>query len=359
MRSTATLAFDIVRNLLGKRYQLVYIVENAPWSIRQDGCEITSRLTSLGLCDATVRVTPRGLRNTLIHFGSFHSYTQSVAQKAVDVFSNTLVLTWFHVEDDVVARRHIPYINTHIKRVVTSCTNTREHLLRLGLRKDIVEVIPIGVDISHFSPVSQETKQLIRERLGISLNVCVIGCFQKDGNYWGHGLEPKYIKGPDVFCDALDMVAKERNIFVLLTGPSRGYVKQRLQRSGIPFFHTYVSEYCRIVPYYQALDLYVVPSRLEGGPKAILESWATGVPVVTTNVGMVPDICQHAVNAVICDVDDPHGLAQGILSVAHDKNFSDQLARNGFAAVPLYDWNCIVRQYYETVYRLLLNKEKK
>ena len=41
---------------------------------------------------------------------------------------------------------------------------------------------------------------------------------------------------------------------------------------------------------YHALDAYVVPSRQEAGPKGVLESMATGVPLVTTRAGQAPDL---------------------------------------------------------------------
>jgi len=43
----------------------------------------------------------------------------------------------------------------------------------------------------------------------------------------------------------------------------------------------------------QALDLYIVASREEGEPKAILESMASGVPLVTTEVGQAMDFVEH------------------------------------------------------------------
>ena len=67
----------------------------------------------------------------------------------------------------------------------------------------------------------------------------VVGSFQKDGVGWGEGLEPKLVKGPDV------LVARARaprapevpELFVLLTGPARGYVRRELERLGIPYRH--------------------------------------------------------------------------------------------------------------------------
>lgn len=66
---------------------------------------------------------------------------------------------------------------------------------------------------------------------------------------------------------------------------------------------------------FAALDLYIVASRQEGGPKAVLESMASGVPLVTTRVGQAMDIVKHGVNAWMTDVENAEALAAFALLV--------------------------------------------
>ena len=47
-------------------------------------------------------------------------------------------------------------------------------------------------------------------------------------------MNPKLIKGPDVFCDVIERLAKDLPVHVLLSGPSRGYVKARLTKLTFP-----------------------------------------------------------------------------------------------------------------------------
>ena len=65
----------------------------------------------------------------------------------------------------------------------------------------------------------------------------VIGSFQKDGIGWSEDFSPKYVRGSDVFCDVVELIAKKYPVFVLLTGPAREYVKSRLTNSNIRFHH--------------------------------------------------------------------------------------------------------------------------
>jgi glycosyltransferase involved in cell wall biosynthesis len=114
--------------------------------------------------------------------------------------------------------------------------------------------------------------------------------FSKDGVGWRNGSEPKLVKGPDIFLRVIQQLKSRYKIHVLLSAPARGYIKSGLESLGIPYQHFHLKKYWDIVRLYQALDLYLVTSREEGGPKAMLESLACGIPLVTTRVGMVPDV---------------------------------------------------------------------
>jgi glycosyltransferase involved in cell wall biosynthesis len=78
---------------------------------------------------------------------------------------------------------------------------------------------------------------------------------------------------------------------------------------GIRYKHLFPKNYPGIGRLFPALDLYLVASRQEGGPKAILESMASGVPLVTTRVGQAMDLVIHGRNAWMVAVEDVDGLA--------------------------------------------------
>ena len=84
--------------------------------------------------------------------------------------------------------------------------------------------------------------------------------------------------------------ARIPTLFVLLTGPARGYVRGELERRRIPYRHVQLDSRDGLAPAYHALDAYLVTSRQEGGPKSVLESMAAGVPLVTTRVGQAPEL---------------------------------------------------------------------
>ena len=198
----------------------------------------------------------------------------------------------------------------HIHRVQVTNTLMEEKIINTGINFNKVFRIPIGINLDYFKWTLPRLRQEARAKLGIPKSAVVIGSFQKDGNGWGEGLEPKLIKGPDIFLRTVEILKPQvPELFVLLTGPARGYVKQGLRKLGVPYLHKFLNDYTEIGRYYNALDLYIVSSREEGGPKAVLESMASGIPLVTTRVGQAMDLVKHGNNGWMVEPEDAEGLA--------------------------------------------------
>lgn len=334
-----------------KQKQLVYIIENAEWSIKWDGHYITRNLPPL--LSPVISTTDKRMKNKILHYGSKHLFFQKDGFK-IPSRSNKIVVTWFHVTPEDKTLEYIPSAMKYIDILHTSCTTTSNILIEHGAIKEKTIVIPLGVDTEKFKPPVKQEYNNIRSRLGIPKDSICIGSFQKDGVGWVEGLEPKMIKGPDILCDVLEELNKEFPIFVLLTGPARGYVKHRLKKSGITFIHHYLQSYFDIVDYYKALDLYIVSSRAEGGPKAILEAMACGVPLVTTSVGMVNDIIQDGVNGFVVNGSD---IVNKLLNLSRkviievDK---EEYSKRVITYAKKYDWKTIATRYYEKIYSKLM-----
>lgn len=203
-----------------------------------------------------------------------------------------------------------------VSRIQVSHTEMRDLVLQTGIEPAKVFMIPIGINLGFFPFRTTEMKRNARVELGVPHSAFVVGSFQKDGVGWDDGFEPKLVKGPDVFVETMQRLKQDiPELFVMLSGPARGYVKKRLAAADIPYLHIYLRSYPEIARLYQALDLYVVSSRQEGGPKAVLESMATGVPLVTTRVGQAMDLVRHGENAFIAAVEDVDALASYALQV--------------------------------------------
>ncbi len=331
------------------RYDLYYVVENANWSTDWDGKNITQTVNKLNVIRCKITSTHIGLRNKIIHFGSVSTFINKKGIKSVHK-SNKVILTWFHIALDDARLAFIPKLNEQTMIVHTSAIITKNKLISLGLNESHVVVVPLGVDLEYFTPISEHQKMINRNLLGIPQDVLVVGSFQKDGNGWGDGISPKLIKGPDIFCDVIEKLSKKYSLHVLLTGPARGYVKNRLAVANIPFSHSFLSNFYNIIPFYQSLDLYLVCSRAEGGPKAILESIACGVPVVSTRVGMASEIIENGKNGYVVDEVDSDYIYEKADLLLSNEYLRKEISRNGIEKIKKYDLTHIANLYWEKIY---------
>ena len=119
----------------------------------------------------------------------------------------------------------------------------------------------------------------------------MIGSFQRDTE--GHDLvSPKLVKGPDILCDYLERMQENlnENIEVVLAGWRRQYVMKRLDAAGIKYHYFEMCDFETLNELYNCIDLYIVSSRIEGGPQAIPECAITRTPIISTDVGLAPEI---------------------------------------------------------------------
>ena len=337
-----------------------YIIEGKDWAIAWDGKYIAHHVRNLAGVRCVTTRSYQGIINQVVHFGSRNVYLSGGIDQIHDS-NNKVVLYWTHGDksDAKAEMRHmIDRLSEAVHRVhkiVTCSTIGQERLISWGVPESQIAMIPIGVDLSIFRPSVPAQRQQMRERLGIPDDTICVGSFQKDGEGWGEGDEPKLVKGPDIFLTAIEKLAAKHKLYVLLTGPARGYVKRGLDRLGVAYHHTFLQRYHDVVPYYHCLDMYLVTSRDEGGPKAILEGMATGVPIVSTRVGMASDVLQDGENGFIVDVEDTEGLATAASKLIDSPDLRYKFAQNGLTSAAEHDWSVTAMRYYNQIWKPLLS----
>lgn len=235
-----------------------------------------------------------------------------------------------------------------IARVQVTHGEMHELVVSAGVDPERVFRIPIGIDLEHFPLGDAAARASARSELGLPSTAFVAGSFQKDGVGFGEGLAPKLVKGPDLLVAALERLQAEiPELHVLLTGPARGYVRRELERRSIPYRHVLARTRGELGRAYCALDVYLVPSRQEGGPKAVLEAMASGVPLVTTRVGQAQEIVSDGRNGLLVDVDDPDALAAAALRVHDDGALGAALRAEGRTTAEGYALERLDQQWGE------------
>jgi glycosyltransferase involved in cell wall biosynthesis len=311
--------------------RLIIVRDQAGWVIDEEMHELEDIANRLGIRLADSRWLAASRQQAVYYGSQFFLLSDDWLRS-----THHIGVAYFHGkpgtgvrEFDELYQRFSLY-HERITRIQVSHSEMRDCLLATGIAPEKVHLIPIGINTSYFSVQTPDSKRRARDYYGIPQTAVVVGSFQKDGVGWGEGREPKLIKGPDIFLQSVERLKRQvPELFVVLSGPSRGYVKAGLEKLGIPYRHFLLDCYPEVGQLFQTLDLYMVTSRLEGGPKAILESMASGVPLVTTRVGQAIDLVCHGENGFMVDVEDVEGLsawAEWILSHPSSLNI---IQRNG------------------------------
>lgn len=258
------------------------------------------------------------------------------ALKNLNSFKNRIYFPYFHgITDLDSSKKNLSIIKTNLKKISKiqiSNSLIENHFLENNIPKNKFMKIPITVDLNKFNHLDGLDRSEVREEFNIPKNCFVVGSFQKDGDGWGKGKHPKLIKGPDILINTLKIL-KEKipELFVLLSGPSRGFVKNELEKNNIKYKHINFSNYDDLIKLYKCLNVYLISSREEGGPRAIMESFASKTPLVTTNIGQAIDMIKNNFNAFKSDKIDEEMLADFILSKVYNKdNNLDKIINNGY-----------------------------
>jgi len=110
--------------------------------------------------------------------------------------------------------------------------------------------------------------------------------------------------------------------------------------------------YCTNVNWREAMtrlkesDLLVIPSRMESIPQVIKEAFYLRIPIVSTNVGGIPELISHNENGYLVAPNDPEKLAQAINLVLANKELAEKLAENGYDFVTKnLTWEVLLPKY--------------
>jgi glycosyltransferase involved in cell wall biosynthesis len=298
----------------------LFVVPDATgWVLEYEARKLERNARALG-----VEVAPAAWSKGVSGQSIFHLSQFTLLLHEVERRSNRLGFSYFHGRPgtpgmpefdachEALRRRH-----EEIDRIQVTNAEMEAIVLETGVAPEKLHRIPIGIDVDAFGFRSEADRAAARRVLDIPDAAFVVGSFQKDGVGWGDGNEPKTIKGPDVLLAVVERL-RERvpALHVLVTGPARGFVRAGLERLGIPHRHVLLPSVEAVAESYTAIDVCLVTSRDEGGPRAALEAMATGVPLVSTRVGQAGDLVRYGENGWLAEIDDVEALVAATERVA-------------------------------------------
>ncbi|MBI3462066.1 MAG: glycosyltransferase [Planctomycetes bacterium] len=134
-------------------------------------------------------------------------------------------------------------------------------------------------------------------------------------------LDPQ--KGVDVLLQALrsaQTMVPPLHLVLVGTGPQHGQLVMLARELGIERHVRFVSWRDDVPSLLRAADFFVMPSRWEGMPNAVLEAMAAGLPVVATRTEGTAELVRNGETGLLVPVDDPAGLAHALVVMASDRD---------------------------------------
>ncbi len=204
------------------------------------------------------------------------------------------------------------------------------------LSNTIVHHIPNAIDTAVFRPMD---KGLIVQELGFNQNKKRIGFVAVNVN------DPR--KGAKYLMEALkslDATLDPDKFEILLIGRSEA---QENFKTRLNIITTGFVSPVDIPKYYNAMDVFVLPSIIDNLPNSVMEALSCGIPTVGFRIGGVPDMVIHKQTGYLARPKDARDLARGIEWVLTEADY-EQLSLNAREFV--------VKNFsYETIGKKLLN----
>lgn len=195
---------------------------------------------------------------------------------------------------------------------------------RLRIPRDRIDVVPRGRDPSALGVWSEPRRLAVRERIGVAPSVPLVLSVAR--HYHVKGLDTVIGAFPRVvaaFPDAVLFIAGRE-------GPATRELLELASSSGIDKRVHLAGSRSDVPDLLVAANVFVLSSRAEGSPGALIEAMALRTPAVASDIPSVREVAGTPPTATIVPLDDRRALGDAIIELIGDAHFGRQLSEHGY-----------------------------
>jgi glycosyltransferase involved in cell wall biosynthesis len=111
-------------------------------------------------------------------------------------------------------------------------------------------------------------------------------------------------------------------------------------------------EQARMPELYERADIYLNSSNIDNMPGSLIEAYAAGLPVVTTNAGGIPFILTHEETGLMVERGDHEALAASAIRLLEDEALAARITSNAVAACRQYSWDAVREEWLKLYFEL-------
>ncbi len=250
-------------------------------------------------------------------------------------------------------------INKSVDFLIVNSRYSYRKICRFGLNKNKMKIVTGGVDVKRFKPVSISRKLKLREKFKLPIDKIIIVSSCRLVSF----------KGIDYVLRAISQSKTKDSVHYLLIGdgPEREKIMCLAGRLGLQNIITMTGEVSidLIHHYYQLSDIYCHAPILKrnfvlGGSyihtetmgRSFCEAMSTGLPIITTNVGGVPEVVKDRESGRLVPAKDVRSLREKIDFLILNESERQKMGLRGRKIAKDFSWEKVLEKYY------LLNKLK-
>ena len=281
-----------------------------------------------------------GIEILHVHYAIPHAYAAYMAKKMLQEEGIYVpIVTTLHGTDITLVGSHPfykPAVTFSINKsdAVTSVSQSlKDDTMRLFDIKNEIDVIPNFIDLkkykSHFTDCERDIMAKDDEKI-----ITHISNFRK----------VKQI--PDVV-NIFNQIQKEipAKLMMVGEGPEKAEAEQLCRKLGISNKVVFFGNSNEIDKILCFSDLFLLPSITESFGLAALEAMASGVPVISSNTGGIPEVNIEGVSGFLSNVNDVKAMAKNALHILTDAQRLKQFKMNAKEEAKKFDIQNIVPQY--------------
>lgn len=224
-----------------------------------------------------------------------------------------------------LAAQRLAYSFAH--RVVANSTAAARRLRLEGVRRSRIAQIPNGIDLESFYPAAATSP--LRRLVTVAR------------------LRPE--KGHDTLIEATASIARAVpgvTLTIVGDGPMRAELEAQVAARGLQGRVQFTGHTDDVAAVLREHDVFVLASRSEAFPNSVIEAMASGMPVVATDVGGIPELIEHGRNGLLVRPGDAGELSRAVIELLRRQSFARALGCKARVDVlTRYSFDRMVRQF--------------
>ncbi len=242
------------------------------------------------------------------------------------------------------------YRTSALNQIVAISDNIRNVLIHDGIPESKIVTIHSGVDLQKHKDSKKPSD--FHQRWHIPENAVIVGTIAA---FVGHKDYPTLIKAAAI------AIQKNPLLYFMAVGDGeqRPLIESLIDKLGIRDRFILCGFQQDVGIFLDAFDIYVMASKLEGLGTSVIDALASGLPVVGTRAGGIPEMVEHEYNGLLVDPQNPEQLAAAILRLSNDRDLYDKLALNTVASANRFSIQNTVRKNVELYDRMMLDSVRK